>query len=147
MALFKKLEDLEKKNRGRVRIYTTKCGSVSRSGQSSVLGWVLCIRHVLHGILRVHGRHAATETASSLLLPSEAAPEPATWAGLLLRSLRRLGVEPLQLLQRGGRRAPAGHCFLGRRGFAHDPHECALLCASWWASREPWDRCGWSFRC
>ena len=45
----------------------------------------------------------AVETASSALLPSEAAPGPATWAGLLLRSLRRLGVEPLQLLRRGGR--------------------------------------------
>ena len=57
----------------------------------------------------------AAETTSSAPLPSEAAPGPATWAGLLLRSLRRLGVEPLQLLRRGGRRAPAGHCVLGHR--------------------------------
>ena len=60
-------------------------------------------------------------TSTPALLPSEAAP--AAWAGLL----RRLVVEPLHLLRRGGRRAPAGHGVLSCWGLIHSPHVGALL--------------------
>ena len=74
----------------------------------------------------------AAVTAASSMLPSSA-PGPASGsapgAGLLLGSLGQLGVEPLELLHRGGLNlgVPELNGLLSRRGFADSPHEGALF--------------------